>query len=137
MEINKEFTNTGIPLIDDQHKKFLKTAEDLYLAPEIKELTRQYIKDKLDEMNIFIIEHFDAEEYLMRSINFPEYDYHVECHRTFGDLINSFIEDADSFIDTETFIINFRDTVANHINDVLVKIDNDIAVFIKENNIKI
>ncbi|MCF7888522.1 MAG: DUF1847 domain-containing protein [Victivallales bacterium] len=135
MKIRKEFTQTGIPLIDEQHKKFLRTAEELYLHHNPGEFTPQEVKAKLEEMQVYILEHFDAEEFLMLSINYPKLEEHKKVHLQFKELIDRLTVESESTSDTAAFVKYFSNTVISWINENLVDIDNEIAEYIKENNL--
>lgn len=78
---NKEY-DTGIPLIDAQHKNLIDLANKLYEATKQgKEI--KIIQNILEGLTNYISKHFAKEEALLKEIQYPEYDEQVEAHRSF------------------------------------------------------
>lgn len=79
----KEY-NTGISIIDEQHRGIISTINSLYHfiqdghGDEILDSTmltlEQYIKI-----------HFQTEEALLQKANYPEYDSHVKLHKKWSE----------------------------------------------------
>ena len=72
----------GISIIDEQHKKLFgflnKTIDAREHGDNIKEL-----KEVLEEMTAYVLEHFETEEAYMIEFDYPECRYHSEEHYRF------------------------------------------------------
>jgi hemerythrin-like metal-binding protein len=65
---------TGIPLIDKQHKQFILLVNKLVVNNHKGDMTKAEFNDCFDEIIAYALEHFDAEEFLMRSAKYPLYE---------------------------------------------------------------
>lgn len=71
--------DTGIKLIDDDHKTLIKLINQLQNATQYKveDKSIDAIMDKLIDYTKY---HFDREEFLMRNNNYPDYENHKKLH---------------------------------------------------------
>lgn len=77
-----EWTNdlkTGDPVIDSEHKRLLKAANDLVEACN-KGKGREEIARATDFLSSYTNTHFAHEEELMKKHAYPEYDTHRKWH---------------------------------------------------------
>ncbi len=74
--------SVGISIIDEQHKKLFGIINKTIYAKEHGEDTEE-LKNVLEEMTQYALEHFEAEEAYMVMFNYPEYEYHNEEHYGF------------------------------------------------------
>lgn len=73
--------DTGIPVIDGQHKELVRILNRLHLAITNKEGAGA-IKDIFDAMADYTIRHFDFEEKLQIRAKYDGYDEHIKLHAT-------------------------------------------------------
>ena len=100
--------DTGIELIDDDHKTLIK------LINQLQNATQYNVDDKsidtiMDKLINYTKYHFDREEFLMRNNNYPDYENHkklhedmiakmAECMKKYKDDPNHTIDDALNFL---------------------------------------
>lgn len=77
-------------LIDGEHKKLFEIAIKAlnYHNTDIKE----HIKLTINELYVYMKEHFEHEEEYMKSINYPDYEQHCKIHEQIIEQMNSFIK---------------------------------------------
>ena len=106
----------GIPIIDEQHKKlfgFLNKTIDVMEHSDNKE----ELKDVLEEMIKYAIEHFVTEEDYMIEFTYPEFEYHQEEHHGFADKTITYYDsvvNGDNYISNE-LIEYLKHWLVNHI----------------------
>ncbi len=81
IEWNDKYS-VGISIIDEQHKKLFGIVNKTIYAKEHNDNT-DVLKEVLEEMTDYALEHFKTEEAYMREFNYPEYEYHNEKHYDF------------------------------------------------------
>ena len=84
IEWKKEY-NIGIPVIDKQHRK---------LVTLINRLTEEganggMIAYVFDDLDLYVKEHFRAEEELLRAFEYEDFAAHKEEHRTFEEWLSA------------------------------------------------
>ena len=73
----------NVPEIDLQHRRLVGLINELYEA--MKEARGQSVLDHiLDELQLYIQEHFETEERYMQNYHYPEFANHQEEHRSLG-----------------------------------------------------
>ena len=77
---------TGIDLIDEQHRELFVRIDQLELAIYNGSVSKE-LKGILEYLNSYILEHLEAEEQLLRDCNYPDFDRHIEQHEEFRKLI--------------------------------------------------
>lgn len=78
-----EFSKTGISLIDSQHEQYAALIEKLFAACERTDVDKAELDDACREVVAYAVEHFDAEEALMLSLNYKGYETHRTKHDEF------------------------------------------------------
>ncbi|NMC68002.1 MAG: hemerythrin family protein [Spirochaetales bacterium] len=90
-----EFDNsliTGIKSIDEQHKYLFSIFDDLMNALSIGS-AKNIIYDLLMKLKDYALYHFNDEENLMISINYPDIDFHMEEHNNFKKIVEQYINE--------------------------------------------
>ncbi len=77
---NKRF-DTGIEVIDFQHRKIVSMINDIHVSSVNSE--ELVINDILNRMRAYIAEHFTFEEELMRAANYQYIRAHIKLHQRF------------------------------------------------------
>jgi len=91
MDIDRTAFHTGIPVIDRQHDAYIDMVQRLMRRCEKKSLKPSQIHAEVKEVVRYAVEHFDDEERLMRSINYPAYKTHLEKHDQFRVRLDGFL----------------------------------------------
>ncbi len=73
--------NTGIELIDFQHRKIVSMINDLHSSSANSEYA--VIDDVLERMREYVAEHFKFEEELMHAANYLFTETHIKLHQRF------------------------------------------------------
>jgi hemerythrin len=81
----------GIPLIDQQHKEYLGMVNRLLDMCEKEDVDEAAVKRELEGLSQYMIEHFDAEEHLMRGMDYPQIEAHMAKHEEFRKSADEFL----------------------------------------------
>ncbi len=71
--------SVGVALIDEQHQEIFRRVNRLLSAAR-NGVGRVEVAATLDFLSSYVVEHFDAEERLMRSVAYPDYEIHRAQH---------------------------------------------------------
>jgi len=83
--------SVGISSIDDQHREWISLVN--YLTDSITDgRANEGLKVALQETMSYTLEHFLAEERLMKIINYPQLDVHAQEHTMFAQRMRGYIE---------------------------------------------
>ncbi|WP_051148572.1 bacteriohemerythrin [Desulfospira joergensenii] len=120
---------TGLPDIDDQHKKLVKLVNLLHRAMRMQKGAKEAGKI-LKELTDYTVFHFGFEETLFDRHGYPETQAHKEIHKKLVEKVSAFQQEFDSgkaglTMDLMDFL---RDWLKNHI----LKTDMAYAPFLKE-----
>ena len=83
--------DTGIELIDNDHKKLLGLINQLQTATRYQ-IDDTMIENTLNELIEYTKYHFDREEQLMQINQYPGYEAHKELHKLMIKKVSQFIE---------------------------------------------
>jgi len=107
---------SGIPHIDEEHKKLYQLAADI-LRAYLNNPRDKNIEEFLLELRTTLSEHFEHEEVEMAQRGFPEFIEHQESHSTlmthFLRLHASYTHNLMSFSDLYTFLT--KEVIQDHI----------------------
>lgn len=113
---------TGIPQIDEEHKRLFALAEEVYQLQQNEYIPDKYdnLRDVLHELRDYTNTHFDHEEAYMESINykrmFTQKVQHDALRKTVEEWeIDELSEEQDQMI-TEILEL-ITDWLVNHIHD--------------------
>ena len=109
---------TGIEIIDAQHKSLFDAVNKL--ADSFKAGTsKAQVKDSLDFLVKYTLEHFQTEERVMKEMNYPKLTSHIAEHTQLIDkakgLQVKLAEGKPVTMDVSTFL---ADWLKHHINEV-------------------
>jgi hemerythrin len=124
---------TGVAKVDMQHKELVKKVNELHDQLESGNNNRQAIEGMVNYLGRYVTEHFQTEEKLMTSCNYPGYPAHKKIHE---DFVNDFGKLAQEFkTSTDMPLLTFlvkRSIVGWLVNHIL-KVDKEMAKFVKAN----
>lgn len=109
--------NTGINIIDEQHKKLIAILNSLYES-FVDRTTNDKIKEVVKEMANYTEYHFGVEEKYFKEFNYENTEEHMAEHQYFIDQVKVFQNDIESGKVSVTFkLMNFlRSWLIEHIN---------------------
>lgn len=88
---------TGIEVIDRQHEEYFSRANKLLRYKTIAwETDKDVIKETLNFIWVYVVEHFGTEEELMSNFDYPDCDEHKEKHQKFRDQFLKFKENVEN-----------------------------------------
>ncbi|MCK4663482.1 MAG: bacteriohemerythrin [Bacteroidales bacterium] len=102
----------GINELDEQHKKLVELANQLYKAFK-SDKSKKEIKDSIKNFVDYTSYHFITEERYFKEFNYQETDEHIKEHQSFIKEINNFQKDYNQGK------IKFLDEIMNYLNDWL------------------
>ena len=123
----------GISIINEEHKKLFSFLNKTIHAKKHSD-NKEELKEVLEEMTKFALEHFETEEAYMREFHYPEYHYHKEEHDKFFTKTIAYFDkvvNGDYHISNE-LIEYLKRWLINHI---LVS-DREYIDFFKEKGLK-
>jgi hemerythrin len=87
----KDEYTVGVKLIDDQHRRLLEIADDVYQLTKNNFITDKYDKivQVIEELKDYTVFHFKSEEEYMLSIGYKKFLSHKVEHDDFVNKINS------------------------------------------------
>ncbi|MCH5150946.1 MAG: hemerythrin family protein [Spirochaetales bacterium] len=121
----------GITEIDDQHKKLLMIANELYeIANGSPETYKLKMSSALKKLTDYTVYHFDNEENYMRKCGYPGADMHKMAHDNFIKEVNYQVRQLSS--DNIEAGIHFYAYVANWVMTHIAKADKIWATVVKK-----
>jgi hemerythrin len=127
---------TGVPAIDNQHRHYFELLEKFVAGSREGNISREEFNEDVNEVIAYALEHFDSEEFLMRSIDYPLYEEHLAKHNIFRDKMDGFMEDIDAGgIKIDDFMEKISKWLVEWVKIQMLDDDAKLAKYIKENNI--
>jgi hemerythrin len=111
MKIDRQLFRTGIPIIDNQHEAYIDLLDDLFAAGQEAVVDRTKVENAIKKAFAYGIEHFDAEEMLMQSLNYPGLQTHRKKHNEFREEVeriafsSQFRSDDDLLKEVNTWML--------------------------------
>ena len=121
---------TGVRLIDSQHKNFTQKLDKLIDAVE-KGRGMVEVNKMISYLSDYIGSHFELEEKYMRDYKYPEIEFHASQHRKFREL---FKEIKDEYVQKRLdsgFIKYCKEQIWVYFVEHITVIDADMARFLK------
>ena len=126
---DKEY-ETGVRLIDSQHKNFTSKLDNLVKA--VKSGRGQIeIQKMIKFLEQYIESHFDLEEKYMRDYKYPQMEFHKDEHKKFRKFVKA-INAEYSHQKTDSYFINYcRQEIWVYFVEHITVIDASMADFLK------
>ena len=103
--------------IDDEHKRQFELANRVFAFTNPSEQVDE-VTDAVKQLYKYMEFHFDNEQKLMREVGFPEYEQHVQAHKTIINDMNGLLKTRS---DLDQLVAKLRhaivDWVVRHIMD--------------------
>jgi len=127
----------GIKKIDDQHKHLFELANQVFKLEE--DNSKVEIRELLVEFSEYMKTHFKDEEEYMKSIDFPELQYHKKLHEDIVQTLSNISKDVTSISELKHKMKDIaKKVLIEHIVDADMKIKNiqnqevDLSIFIDD-----
>ena len=131
MKIDDRLFRVGIPLIDNQHEAYLNLLDDLFAASGEPVINRSKVDEALKKAFVYAMEHFDAEEMLMASYNYPGLESHRAKHNEFREGVERLTMEGD-YLSASTFLAEVNKWMLKWFCDQTQVYDRAMAEFIKK-----
>ena len=121
----------GEDVVDEQHKKLFSLLSNLVSAcldgSDVKK-----VKETLDFLVEYTVQHFCDEEALQIKCGFPEYERHRKLHEDFKVTVSKMVDDYASNGSTTELSNNLNRTVVRWLVNHIQGEDKKIGAFIRE-----
>ena len=124
---------TGHPLIDEQHKRFIDAVNDFYSAC-MSGKGAEEISRTMDFLEDYTNKHFEMEEMLQLQYDYPEYRRHKLSHDSFKRIVRDLREKLDEQGGTQKLSLEITCKIADWLIGHITTQDKKIAEHIKENS---
>lgn len=88
---NKNQHGVGIALIDDQHRQIIERVNQIAGAVATG-AKKETLKEILEDMLLFVCEHFAVEERLMAEHGYPDMEGHIQEHLKMYQQLNNLVK---------------------------------------------
>lgn len=133
MNIDREKLKTGIPLIDRQHKEYADLVDRVFQQVELQDESKAKPCEAVMAVLKYAIEHFDAEEALMESENYPALEPHRTKHNHFRNKADSMIPELQKATDLNEFMLDMSKWLVSWFIDQVQDDDVKLAEYLKKN----
>lgn len=130
--IDKKDLITGIPLIDEQHEKYAELVDRVFNEAMSEGLKRATLETEVDNVVAYAVEHFDAEECLMRSVDYPHYEEHVAKHNKFRDATSTMVEDMGKELVVDSYMAHLSRWLVEWFCSQVETDDRKLAAFLRK-----
>jgi hemerythrin-like metal-binding protein len=127
-----ELPVTNIIPIDEQHKKIIALMRDFFNTSLEKNLTQEILLKKLQEIHNYFVEHFEAEDFLMRSINYPNEEQHSNQHNYFMEVCGDSLKKLETAESLNDFAADVNSDLVGWFFNHVQKEDMKMAEFIRK-----
>jgi hemerythrin len=130
--IDKKDLITGIPLIDQQHEKYAELVNRVFNEATHEGMSRETLEREVDNVVSYAVEHFDAEEYLMRSSKYPHYEEHRMKHNEFREQTSTLVEDMGEDLVVDMYIAHLSRWLVEWFCTQVENDDRKLAAFLQK-----
>lgn len=131
MGIDRKLFETGIPVIDRQHHAYVDMVERLLLSCRKGPMELEDIRSAVKDIVHYALEHFNDEELLMRSVNYPAYKQHLEKHNEFRNRLDDFLMTLKSGRIEDDYTILLTNWLLGWLEQQVKTDDAKLAAFLK------
>lgn len=131
MKIDRHRLMTGIPLIDRQHEAYADLVDRLFDLARQGHVEPQALFRERRAVIQYAMEHFDAEEQLMRAENYPAYEAHRAKHDIFREWTDTLASDLEGDVDLDDYARSLSKWLIDWFCDQVQTDDRRLADFLK------
>ena len=111
----KDINNTGIPIIDEQHRGIVSTINSLYYIVT-SDHSHKLLDATIQTVEEYTKIHFTTEEYLMKKSSYPAIHSHIKLHEELAANTFTVSRESKQFDDPMVFLNFLKDWWREHIN---------------------
>jgi len=112
--------SVGIAAMDKQHRELVSLLNQIHKAI-LSGHSDGVTWEMLDRLALYTVRHFEAEEQLMSSVDYPEYTSHCQAHRKLTDRVEHFIATREAGNSVHNF--EMAEFLANWLNSHILGAD--------------
>ncbi|MFA6714360.1 MAG: hemerythrin family protein [Victivallales bacterium] len=136
MTVNPQEYMTGIPAIDNQHAHYVELLNEFVIGSQTGNVGRNEFNAGVNKVIAYALEHFDSEEFLMRSIDYPLYEEHLLKHNIFREKMDGLLAEMDAVeINIDDYMNELSKWLVEWFKIQIMDDDVKLAGYIRENNI--
>jgi len=132
MKIDRAPFLTGIPLIDTQHEQYLDLVDRLFELCNRPQVEQATVDESLKKVLAYALEHFDAEEALMVSVQYQGYERHRAKHGEFRDMTDQLSAMSKEGVAPSDQLIQLTKWLVEWFYDQTLVHDRALAAFLKK-----
>jgi len=121
----KESNNTGIPIIDEQHRGIISTINSLHYFIQNGD-SEKILQPTLVTLKQYTLIHFKTEEAIIAKAGYPDLEEHCALHQGLAEKTDHVYQEAITNKDHKLVLSFLRDWWLNHI----VRIDSKYVPFV-------
>lgn len=125
---------TGIPVIDKQHEEYADLVDRFFRMALHGNVDRRKLSKEMGKVLTYAVEHFDSEEQLMFSLNYPQYEEHRAQHDAFRLQTDSWVVEVNSAQDINAITLPLSKFLVNWFCEHVQRDDLKLANFIKSSS---
>lgn len=129
--MNRQLLITGIPLIDRQHEAYADLVDRLFDMARGGNVTRPALFEARCDVIRYAMEHFDAEEQLMRSNQYPAYEAHLAKHNIFREWTDTLTADLEGDVDLDEYTRDLSQWLVSWFCNQVQTDDRALAFFLR------
>ncbi|TIH19906.1 hypothetical protein D0S45_00790 [Marinifilum sp. JC120] len=122
--------HTGIGIIDSQHQTFFTILKRIQNSP-LQEDSSQ-LSSLIEEIHLYTLYHFEAEERIMEAAEVPNLDEHKEIHQNFVETIEELR--LKIILEDEYLVQEMTETIEKWFIDHILNIDKRDLEYVKNNS---
>lgn len=127
----KAYLETGIPIIDKQHKELFNQMQELHAACK-EQGGKAAIQEIFGFLEGYFNDHFATEEKLFDEHEFPGMERHVSAHDAFKEEIHEFRKDVNERGIKAMDALKMNRILVGWLTKHIGNMDQEFAPFIKE-----
>jgi hemerythrin len=122
---------TGIDLIDEQHRELFRRIDALELAIYKSRATTELVS-LVNYLEEYVVEHFDAEERLLTDFFYPDFPKHLYEHNEFRKLYGAMKDECETRGPDSYLAIDVDRLIRKWWENHIMKSDMDFVPYVKK-----
>lgn len=132
IKFDRRLLITGIPLIDRQHAEYADLVEKMFAMALRGGVSRRELSGAMNAVLKYAMEHFDAEELIMLTRQYPAYAEHRAKHNIFRDRTDLLSAGLDDKTDIDKFTVQMSRWLIEWFCDQVQTDDMKLAAFLTQ-----
>lgn len=132
VKMAQQVFRTGIPAIDNQHEQYLDFVDKLFVLTGQPNIEQTTVDSACERVLAYAVEHFDAEEALMRSIRYPGYEGHRTKHDEFRNETDRLYAISRKSVSADEQLFYLTKWLVQWFCDQTQVYDKALAIFLKK-----